>query len=169
MDSDNGGLNMDGFGLEEAQKALTVAQQAESAGLKQGMPAPWLGAVVALSVGSMVTFSAWGKAELIALSFAVLIGGLVAHKQKQGAVVKAGPNNAKGIVALVGLMVFALALIAGSRVLAEAHDLSWAPLAGGGLMAAVVYLISRSERREYAAKISAAGGSDLGGRAGADA
>jgi hypothetical protein len=162
MDSNNRGINTEDIGPEEAKQALKVVQQAESAGLNQAMPTRWFGAVIALTVGSMVTVSASGKTELIVVSLAVLAGVFAAQKRKQGAVIKAGPNDAKGIFALIGLAVVAMALIAGAKNLNQAHGYGWAPVAGGALMAIVVYLISLSEHRDYAAKIKAAAESDIG-------
>jgi hypothetical protein len=175
MDSNHSRINTEGASIEEvkqslrvvqqakeAKQALKVVQQAKSAGLNQAMPTHWFRAAIALTTGSMVTVSAWGKTELIAVSLAVLAGVLAAQKRKQGAVLRAGPNGAKGIIALIGLAVFAMALIAGAKVLNQAHGYGWAPVAGGALMANVVYLISLSERREYAAKIKAAAESEFG-------
>ena len=162
MDSNHIRINTEGASIGEVKQALKVVQQAKSAGLNQAMPTRWFGAAIALTVGSMVTASAWGKTELIAVSLAVLAGVLAAQKSKQGAVLRAGPNGAKGIIALIGLAVFAVALIAGAKVLNQAHGYGWAPVAGGALMVIVVDLISLLERREYAAKIKAAAESEFG-------
>ena len=162
MDSTHSGINTGNIGPEEAKQALKAVQQAEGAGLDQAMPTRWFGAAIALTVGSMMTASAWGKTELIGVSLAVLAGVLAAQKSKQGAVLRAGPNGVKGIIALIVLAVFAMALIAGARVLNQAHGYGWAPVAGGALMAIVVYLISLSERRDYAARIKAAAESEVG-------
>jgi hypothetical protein len=162
MDSNHSGITTEKIGAEEAKQALKVVQQAESASLNQAMPTRWFGAAIALTIGSIVTVSASGKTELIAVSFAVLAGVLAAQKHKQGAVLKSGPNGAKGIIALIGLAVVAMALIAGAKILNQAHGYGWAPVASGALMAILIYLISLSERREYAAKIKAAAESEVG-------
>lgn len=156
MDSNTSGNDPDDIGPAEAKEALKLVLQAESAGLDLAMPTRWFGIAIALTVSSMVTISAYGKTELIVLSLAVLAAVLATQKNKQGAVLKAGPNGAKGVVAIIGLLLFALALIAGAKILYQAHDYGWAPVAAGLLMAVLVYLLSVSERREYAAKIEAA-------------
>ncbi|MFT6396576.1 MAG: hypothetical protein ACJAYU_001319 [Bradymonadia bacterium] len=162
MDSNHSGTHSDGVRAQEARDALKVVQQAESTSIKQAMPTRWFGAVTALAVGSMVTVSASGKTESIALSFAVLAGALAAQKNKNGAVLKAGPNGVKGIIALIGLSALGIALIVGAKLLEQAHGYGWAPLAGGVLLAIVIYLISLSERREYAAKMELAAETGLG-------
>jgi hypothetical protein len=156
MDSNISGDNTDGIGPAEAKKALELVLQAESAGLNLAMPTRSFGIAIALTISSMVTISAYGKTALIALPLAVLGALLATQKNKQGAVLKAVPSGAKGVVPIIGILVFAIALITGAKTLYQAHDYGWAPMAAGFLMAVLVYLLSVLERREYAAKIEAA-------------
>ncbi|HIG87538.1 MAG TPA: hypothetical protein EYQ25_10880 [Planctomycetes bacterium] len=138
MDSNHSGINTAGTGIEEAKQALRSVQQAKSAGLNQAMPTRWFRAAIALTIGSMVTVSAWGKTELVVISLAVLTGVLAAQKRKQGAVLRSCPNGVKEISALFVLAVFSTALIVGANLLNQTRGYEWAPIAGGALMAIAV-------------------------------
>ena len=117
MDSNISVNNTEDVSPEEAKQAIKLVLQAESAGLGLAMPTSWFGICIALTVSSMVTISAFGKTELIVVSLAALAAVLATQKNKQGAVLKAGPHGAKGIVAIIGLLLFSLALIAGAKTL----------------------------------------------------
>ena len=75
-------------------------------------------------------------------------------QRKTGGSPKVLPSNKKGVLALVGLLLLALALLAGARGLRDMYDLTWTPLAAGVIIAIIVYILSLSERREYRDRIN---------------
>lgn len=141
---------------DAAREALDTVQQAENAGLSRVIPPRWFGLAIALISGSIVASAAAGLSEMTAVSVAAIAVAIAIRQRRSAARTKALPGNARGIVALIGLTVFAISLIAGGRVLVQAYALSWAPLVSGGVVAIGVYYLSRKERRAY---------SDLTGRA----
>lgn len=147
---------LDRMGPDEAQKALDAIKEAERAGLSRAIPPRWFGFTIALITGALVAAAAAGTTELIAVFLAALVGAMEALRRKMGALQKSIPTKATSILALIGLVAFALAIIAGARVLMELYDITWAPLAGGAIMATIVYILSLLERREYITQIDAA-------------
>lgn len=144
--------------FDEAQEALHAIKEAESAGLGSAIPPRWFGVVVALISGALIASAAAGESQnvaLLILAFALVIG---VRQQKSGALPKAFPSNATGIFAIIALLAFALLLIAGAKALAVTYGFAWAPLAGGALTAAIVYILSIFERRLCLAKVNAGRG-----------
>lgn len=138
----------------EAQEALKAIQESEGVALSHTMPPRWFGILIALNSGALLASAAAGATELIAVFLAVMVGSMAYLQRKTGGSPKALPSNKKGVLALVGLLLFAFALIAGSRALRDMYDLSWAPLAAGVITAVIVYILSLSERREYRDRIN---------------
>jgi len=137
----------------EAQQALDAIKEAERAGLSRTIPPRWFGPVLALSVGALLAMTAAGTTELIVFPLIAIGGAITYRSRKAGAQPAETPTGAKGIFALIALAVFGLSLIAGLRVLREMYGITWAPLAGGAVMAIVIYILSIYERRAHIAKI----------------
>jgi hypothetical protein len=134
---------------DEAQEALDAVQRAERAGLSRVIPPRWFGVAIALATGFLVAASAAGITELVGVSLAALAAVIALQQRKLGAHPKSMPANAKGFLALAGLIAFAILLIGSARALAEIYAISWAPLAGGAVMTTVVYFLSVLERQAY--------------------
>lgn len=141
------------IGADEAQEALDAIGQAERAGLSRAMPPRWFGAIIALITGGLVASATVGNTGYVGLLLCGLVIVMGVRERKAGASPKSMPSTKVGYLALFGLMVFFLLLVGASRILLEGFGLMWAPLAGGALMAAIVYGLSLSERRHYAAII----------------
>lgn len=146
----------DRIGPGDAREALDAIQRTEHAGLRRAIPPRWFGATVALIVGGIFVSAATGSSTYTVLLVLALAMVLVFQRDKAGASPKALPSSAIGILALIGLMIFFLLLVAGARVLSDIYGMAWAPLAGGAAVAAIVYILSVSERRSYLAKIGGA-------------
>ncbi|HEC01074.1 MAG TPA: hypothetical protein ENI91_05235 [Sphingomonadales bacterium] len=138
----------------DAQEALKAIQEAEGVALSQTMPPRWFGIIIALTTGALLASAAAGATELIAVFLAVMVGSMAYLQRKTRGSPKALPSNKKGVLALVGLLFLALALLAGARGLRDIYDLTWAPLAAGVILAVIVYILSLSERREYRDRIN---------------
>lgn len=138
---------------DTAKDALNTIQEASKAGIRAAMPPRWFGLAISLVTGSMVAATAAGETELIAISLAGL--AIVSAMRKRTAVAEPRilPNSFVGVIAMVGLLLSALGLIAGGRVLMETQGMSWAPITSGAIFALVVYFLSLSERRDYRAHI----------------
>ncbi|MDG1418919.1 MAG: hypothetical protein P8J78_01505 [Maricaulis sp.] len=136
-----------------AQDALESIHAASSAGIKAAMPPRWFGLAISVVTGGIVAAASAGETELIAVMLAAMAGVIAMRRKDSVAEPKTLPNTLLGFAGLSGLLLFALAVIAGGRFLSEAQGLAWAPLASGGVFGLAVYVLNLSERREYRARI----------------
>lgn len=141
------------LGASDPQEALDAIDEAERSGLSQAVPTRWFGLFIALISGGIVASSAAGDSQYVALFILALALVIGVSQRRTGAVPRVLPTKVMGFVALAVFIAFAIFVIGVARALAQGCGLFWAPLAGGGLIALIVYALSLSERRAYLRRI----------------
>ena len=132
-----------------SKAALDLARSAERTSLKQTIPPVWFGIVISIIVGGLVAAVTAGTTELVAVALAALAGAISARRRNQPAYASDMPKGPTQIMALLGLIGIAFAIITGAKLLGETYAITWAPAISGTAMAVLVYGLSILERRRY--------------------
>jgi hypothetical protein len=134
---------------QDAKAALDSIHTSQTAGLARVVPPRWFGIAIALSTGAIMTAAAAGETTLITIGLAGLVSAMAMRRKKAGALPDESPKGAMGIISLILLALFGIALMFGTRVATELYAIAWLPFAAGGVMAFLVYVLSLNERAAY--------------------
>jgi hypothetical protein len=141
----------------EASAALDSIGDMTRAAVKRGLRPRWFAASLSLWVGATTVAKAYNGPIADAATAALVVGGflgLALWRSRIVARVRA-VYGAVGTVAAVAMIIAVLAiLLVGDRAF-EVYDVSWAPLATGGVVAAVLFLAFEVERRATSARLAA--------------
>lgn len=142
---------------QEAAAALDSIGEMTRVALKRGLHSRGFAGVLSLWVGAMTWVKAYdgpaADATIVALLCACGLG-MALWRRTIVARVRA-VHGVIGTVAAIATMVGVLVILAlGDRAF-EVYDLSWAPFATGGVVAAVLFVAFEVERRATRAKFAA--------------
>lgn len=139
---------------DEAQDALDSVEKMKSSGFRRAIAPRWFGIGISLIVG--VGFALYAledpgnsPALFIVLGVALFMGF---SRERIGAFGKDLPDTKVGILAMVGICTFLVALFFGGIIVRRAYDITWAPLVTGIIAGITIFLLSESERRFYLKK-----------------
>lgn len=142
---------------QEAAAALDSIGDMTRVALKRGLRSRWFAVSMSLWVGATTVAKAYNGPAADAVIAALVVGGflgLALWRRRIVARVRA-VHGAVGTVAAVATIVAVLAiLIVGDRAF-EVYDVSWAPIATGVVVAAVLFMAFEVERRSTRAKLAA--------------
>lgn len=130
----------------EAQEALNAARAAEDVSRKRARMPLWLNAAMAASVGAMVAVGLEDKTELLIFCFVVVFGLLNYQRKRSGVVPLVRPEGGANWLGLTGFIVVALGVYAAGVYLTDNLGYTWAPLAAGGMVAGMAFVVSLSGR-----------------------
>ncbi len=141
---------------QEAAAALDSIGDMTRVALARGLRSRWLAVSMSLWVGATTVAKAYnGPVADVAIATLVVGGvlGLALWRRRIVARVRA-VHGAVGTVVTVAMLVAVLAtLMVGDRAF-EAYDVSWAPIATGAVVAAVLFMAFEAERRSTRAKLA---------------
>lgn len=140
---------------DEAQDALDSVEQMKASGFRRAAPPRWF--AVGMSLIVTVGFALYGLNEpgdvpalFIVLGLALFVGF---SRQRISAVGREElPDTTSGILGLVGVSAFLIALFFGGIIIRRTYDLAWVPLLTGIVAGMTIYLLSESERRYLLSK-----------------
>ena len=146
--------NNDKPNADDAQQALITIRQMERISIQQSIPPRWFGIAMALMFGALVFTIAAGLRDYYVFPILAIPIIFAVRSKKTQALPRTTPLEGKGIVAIIAVIVFSLALIAGGRVFKEIYEMAWSPMVAGLIAAFTVYLLSIAERNEHLAKLN---------------
>lgn len=134
---------------DNAKAALDSIAEKQRAAFRRAVLPRWYSAGLALIVA--VGFSLYAleqpgnmPALFIVLGLALFIG---ASRNRIAASGKELPDTRIGVLALIAVCVFLLALFFGGIIARRAYDIAWLPVLTGCIAGATIFLLGESERR----------------------
>lgn len=140
--------------LSEEQEALNSVQEMENAARRQAIPPRWFGAIIALLSGGLVALSAAGLNTYSIYLIIMMTVVIVYQSQKATVSIRPFPSKAAGVAVIIGAVALFFVLIIAAQAVEYNTSFAWAPLVAGGIFAAVIYMLTVSERHEHESKIS---------------
>ena len=132
----------------EARKALDTIEQIERKAMRRATPPHWVGVLIALLAGSLVSLSAADLRQYTVFIILSMVLVISYQRQKTGVSAKIFPIKTMVIGLIILVPLFFLLIIA-AQLLQERLGYVSASLLCGGIFSVIVYLLSFFERRWY--------------------
>ena len=136
---------------DEARDALDSVETLQRSGFRRAVKPRWFGLGLSLLVG--IGFALYSLEDPGNLPGLLICLGVVLFislgRTQTGVSGNTFPGTARGVLAMIVLIIFLLALFFGGIYVRRAYELAWVPVVTGLVASLTLFLISEGERRYY--------------------
>ena len=153
-------MNNEGHNVtsSDAQEALDSVDKMTNSGWQRGIPKRWLGAAIAVLIGSMFAVYAMDDpGPYIVFPILALPLVIATAREKTGAYGRELPSSRKDKWKLALFAAVLLVVFFASIIVRRTYNVAWVPVVVGLAVAGLVYFASVRERRAYRTQIDRKG------------